>query len=70
MLQVVVCTSQSYEEASRINAICHSAGTAFIKAETRGVFANVFCDFGDSFTVLDTDGARLFMSSLQRLRYI
>ncbi len=57
-IQVVVCTSASLEESKRIDEICRAQTPAipFIRAETRGVFANVFCDFGPSFTVFDTDG--------------
>ncbi len=57
-------------EAKRINDICHQNNTAFILATIRGVFGQVFCDFGTDFTVFDTDGtvlARLsnsFTSSL------
>jgi len=53
-----VLTGGSLEEAKRIDDICRAASPAiaFIRAETRGVFANVFCDFGPSFTVFDTDG--------------
>lgn len=48
-------------EAVRINDACRQHGVAFVKAEIRGVFANVFSDFGPAFTVLDVDGARLVM---------
>lgn len=53
-------TSASLEESKRVDEICraHSPPIAFIRAETRGVFASVFCDFGPAFTVFDTDGAR------------
>ena len=44
-------------EAVRINEACRQQGVAFVKAEIRGVFANVFSDFGPAFTVLDVDGA-------------
>ncbi|KIZ06683.1 ubiquitin-activating enzyme E1 [Monoraphidium neglectum] len=56
--QVVVLTTASLEESKRINEVCrtHSPPIAFIRAETRGVFASVFTDFGPSFTVFDTDG--------------
>lgn len=56
--QVVVCTNVSLEEAQRIDAFCHShcPPIAFIKAESRGVFANIFCDFGPNFTVIDVNG--------------
>jgi len=55
---VVVCTEMSEREARRVNEACRSSGKpiAFIKADTRGVFGSVFCDFGDAFTVYDTDG--------------
>ncbi|GLC36229.1 E1 ubiquitin-activating protein [Pleodorina starrii] len=54
--QVVVCTTANLVEAKRLNALCHSAGIAFIWAQTRGVFARVFTDFGPSFTVYDVNG--------------
>lgn len=56
--QVVVVTDASLEESKRIDEICHSHQPAisFVRVETRGVFASVFCDFGPSFTVYDVDG--------------
>jgi hypothetical protein len=53
-----VLTSASLEESKRINEICHShsPAIAFIRVETRGVFASTFCDFGPSFTVYDVNG--------------
>jgi ubiquitin-activating enzyme E1 len=67
---VVLCSeATTLEEALRVNDACRAAagaaaadGTparppiAFIRAETRGVFASVFCDFGPSFRVHDVDG--------------
>jgi hypothetical protein len=59
--QVVVATDASLEESKRIDEICHShqPPIAFVRVETRGVFASVFCDFGPSFTVFDVDGEYL-----------
>ncbi|KAI8466875.1 MAG: hypothetical protein J3K34DRAFT_432282 [Monoraphidium minutum] len=56
--QVVVLTGHSLEESKRVDEICRAASPpiAFIRGETRGAFASVFCDFGPSFTVFDTDG--------------
>eukprot|EP00775_Hariotina_reticulata_P006408 gene6408-6639_t len=56
--QAVVVTDASLEESKRINEVCHthSPPIPFIRVETRGVFASVFCDFGPSFTVYDVDG--------------
>lgn len=39
-----------------INDICHKHNIGFIKSDTYGVFAGVFCDFGKQFHVLDIDG--------------
>lgn len=54
--RVVVLTSSTIPEQLRINEIAHGNDIAFILADTRGLFAQVFCDFGDSFTVVDTTG--------------
>lgn len=51
-------TDASLEDSKRINEVCHShqPPIPFIRVESRGVFASVFCDFGPSFTVYDVDG--------------
>ena len=54
---VVVCAGETSEaEAVAINAMCRANNVAFIKTDVRGVFGNVFCDFGDAFNVVDVDG--------------
>ena len=54
--QVVVCTDlDDVERLVKINEFCRSKGIA-ASADARGVFARVFCDFGDSFTVTDKNG--------------
>ena len=57
-LQVVVVTSASLAESKRIDEFCHTQQPpiAFISAQTRGVFASVFTDFGPAFTVVDVNG--------------
>lgn len=54
--RVVVLTNSTRSEQLRISEITHSNNIALIIADTRGLFAQVFCDFGDSFTVVDTTG--------------
>lgn len=54
--QVVVATNCSLKQAIGLDKSCHSTKSAFIRADVRGVFASVFCDFGPSHTVLDIDG--------------
>jgi len=64
---VVLCSdAATLDEALRVNDACRAAASAagaagrppiaFIRAETRGVFASVFCDFGPGFRVHDVDG--------------
>lgn len=53
---IVVATQITILEAIRIDDICRKHGKAFIKADIRGVFSSVFCDFGSNFEVLDVDG--------------
>lgn len=55
--EVVVATDiLSLEEKVKLNNYCHSKDIKFISTETRGLFGNVFVDFGKEFTVLDTTG--------------
>lgn len=53
---VIVLTSSPRSEQLLISEITHVNNIALIVSETRGLFAQVFCDFGDSFTVVDTNG--------------
>lgn len=56
--QAVVFTDISLDKAIEFNDFCHNHQPAisFIKAEVRGLFGSVFCDFGPEFTVVDVDG--------------
>lgn len=54
--KVIVLTEATLNEQLRISEITHSNGIAFILADTRGVFSQVFCDFGEDFIVTDTTG--------------
>ncbi|XP_013145647.1 PREDICTED: ubiquitin-like modifier-activating enzyme 1 [Papilio polytes] len=54
--RVVVLTGASLAEQERIAAITHDNNVALVIADTRGLFSQVFCDFGPEFTVLDVTG--------------
>uniref|UniRef100_A0A646QDP3 E1 ubiquitin-activating enzyme n=1 Tax=Hemiscolopendra marginata TaxID=943146 RepID=A0A646QDP3_9MYRI len=54
--QVVVLTDSSLEEQLRISEITHSNNISLIIADTRGLFGQIFCDFGESFQVNDVNG--------------
>ena len=55
---VVVCTDCPLDRAKAYDSFCHAhqPPIAFIRADTRGLFAQVFCDFGPDFVVNDVDG--------------
>ena len=57
-LQVVVFTDIIEEKAIEYNDFCHNhqPPIAFIKADIRGVFGSVFCDFGLEFSVFYVNG--------------
>ncbi|XP_072571330.1 ubiquitin-like modifier-activating enzyme 1 isoform X2 [Paramormyrops kingsleyae] len=54
--QVVVLTDSSLDEQLRIGELCHGKGIKLIVADTRGLFGQLFCDFGEEMTVFDTNG--------------
>lgn len=62
--RVVVLTETAYAEQDRIAAITHNNAIALIIAQTRGVFSQVFCDFGEKFTVYDVNGATLLSTMI------
>ncbi len=74
-MQVVILTKSSLAEAVRVNEQCHAHGISFIRADIKGVFGSVFCDFGKAFEVLDVDGmlhkascdTNLYTSLLEKL---
>ena len=55
---IVVLTNSSLEEQLRVNEWCRAATPAInmIVADVRGLYAQVFTDFGPKFTVVDTTG--------------
>lgn len=54
--KVVVLTEATDKEQKRISALCRSSGIVLITADTKGLFGQVFCDFGENFVVYDDDG--------------
>lgn len=55
--RVVVLTLTPLAEQHRIAEITHRNNIALITADTRGLFSQIFCDFGKDFTVYDPTGA-------------
>ncbi|XP_012590485.1 PREDICTED: ubiquitin-like modifier-activating enzyme 7 isoform X2 [Condylura cristata] len=51
--QVVVLTASKLEEQLKVGTFCHKHGICFLVADTRGLVGQLFCDFGEHFTVQD-----------------
>ena len=54
--QVVVLTDSTIELALKINDYCHANNVCFLSTQSRGVFGNIFVDFGPKFVIHDTNG--------------
>lgn len=54
--QAVVLTNSTLDEQQSLGEFCHSKGIKLIVADTRGLFGQLFCDFGEEMIVYDTNG--------------
>lgn len=54
--QVVVLTDSSLSQQLSVGEYCHANNIKFIVCDTKGLFGQIFCDFGESFIVSDVDG--------------
>ncbi|XP_071520465.1 ubiquitin-like modifier-activating enzyme 1 isoform X2 [Panulirus ornatus] len=53
---VVVLTDSTLDEQLRVSSYCHANNVAVIVASTKGLFGQIFCDFGENFEIVDTNG--------------
>jgi ubiquitin-activating enzyme E1 len=53
---VIVLTDVSLSLQLAVNDFTHAHGIKFISCDTRGLFGQVFCDFGPEFIVNDVTG--------------
>ncbi|KAL1478894.1 hypothetical protein MTO96_052286 [Rhipicephalus appendiculatus] len=56
--RVVVLTDTPLKAQLSISAFTHANNIALVVADTRGLCGQIFCDFGENFRVLDTNGER------------
>ncbi|KAH8173555.1 thiF family protein [Sarocladium implicatum] len=54
--QVVVLTNVPIKSQTAIGDYCHSKGIHFVAVDTFGLFGSIFCDFGEKFTIIDSNG--------------
>lgn len=52
----IVATDMSLEMQVKMNEFARQNGIGFIAADVRGLFASLFVDFGDNFSVIDSNG--------------
>ncbi|XP_059965496.1 ubiquitin-like modifier-activating enzyme 7 isoform X3 [Mesoplodon densirostris] len=65
--QVVVLTASDLQEQLKVGTICHKHGVCFLVADTRGLVGQLFCDFGEDFTVQDPTEAEPLMAAIQHI---
>jgi ubiquitin-activating enzyme E1 len=65
--QVVVLTQSSTQEQLEFGRFCHENGIKFLVVETRGIFGQIFCDFGSDFEVVDPDGEQPLSAMLSAI---
>lgn len=63
--QVVVLTNSTLKEQLRIGDFCHAHNIKLIVADTKGLFGQLFCDFGNDFVVYDPNGAAPLTSLIE-----
>nr|XP_008505284.1 PREDICTED: ubiquitin-like modifier-activating enzyme 1 [Equus przewalskii] len=54
--EVVVLTNTPLEDQLRVGEFCHSRGIKLVVADTRGLFGQLFCDFGEEMILTDSNG--------------
>uniref|UniRef100_A0A9L0JSD6 Ubiquitin-like modifier-activating enzyme 1 n=1 Tax=Equus asinus TaxID=9793 RepID=A0A9L0JSD6_EQUAS len=54
--QVVVLTNTPLEDQLQVGEFCHSHGIKLVVADTRGLFGQLFCDFGEEMILTDCNG--------------
>ncbi|XP_007423312.1 ubiquitin-like modifier-activating enzyme 6 [Python bivittatus] len=69
--QCVIVTEMKMSLQKKINAFCHAQHPPikFVSADVYGIWARLFCDFGDEFEVLDTTGEEpkeIFISNISQ----
>lgn len=67
--QVVVLTQSNTDEQLKFGDFCHAHGIKFIVAETRGIFGQIFCDFGKQFEIVDVDGEQPLSAMISAINH-
>src|SRR5690606_33478370 len=63
---VVLCDSFLKDQLS-INEKCRKDKVPFISVRAKGLFFQIFCDFGESWVTMDETGEDLFMGTIKSI---
>ncbi|CAF3376655.1 unnamed protein product [Rotaria socialis] len=55
-INVYVLTDATFERQVEVGKYCHEHRIKLVIANTKGLFGQIFCDFGEKFEVIDTNG--------------
>ncbi|CAF0891592.1 unnamed protein product [Didymodactylos carnosus] len=60
-INVFVLTEALLDEQKDVGEYCHKHNIKLVICNTKGLFGQIFCDFGENFLVLDTNGENPLM---------
>lgn len=63
----VVACDRNLSEQLRLNEKCRKYGVPFVAARARGLFFQIFCDFGDTFVTTDENGEDAFVGVIKSI---
>ncbi|KAH9386567.1 ubiquitin-activating enzyme E1 [Nematocida major] len=61
----VVMNDFPLEDQVQMDEACRKLGIPFVAVRTKGLFFQVFCDFGDSFVTTDTNGEAPYIGTIK-----
>lgn len=68
--QVVVLTTSKLEEQLAVGSLCHKNRIYFLVADTWGLVGQLFCDFGECFTIQDPAEAEAPTAVVQHISQV
>ncbi|CAF4299050.1 unnamed protein product, partial [Rotaria sp. Silwood2] len=67
---VIILTDSLLNEQVEISKFCRSNQIKFIIASTKGLFGQIFCDFGDNFQVNDMTGEQPHVQIITEISHV
>ncbi|KAI5163452.1 ubiquitin-activating enzyme E1 [Nematocida ausubeli] len=61
----VILNDHSIAHQIQVNEVCRQHSVPFIAVQCRGLFFQIFCDFGDAFVTMDTNGEAPYIGTIK-----